>query len=214
MRNGTGSGSRWAGDGRVASSGSDEWFAAREGAAAKHATAPPLSTPAIATAAIARDPACRRRFCQRGLAEASPFAAGFFALGFCELFAGLFWFVCGFELLLAGLPPSVLEFGLLDAAPCPLTVMRSLTRRLPAKELAMRCAVCFSLPVCTAPPSSMVLSVTFTLSESLCRVGSFCSAFCIWLCSVAVSLMPTPVVVMLGAAGAPAFAPIALGWVD
>lgn len=190
------------------------WFAARDAQPQNMRLPDRLGPPAIATAAIARDPACRRRFCQRGLAEASPFAAGFFALGFCGLFAGLFWFVCGFELLLAGLPPSVLEFGLLDAAPCPLTVMRSLTRRLPAKELAMRCAVCFSLPVCTAPPSSMVLSVTFTLSESLCRVGSFCSAFCIWLCSVAVSLMPTPVVVMLGAAGAPAFAPIALGWVD
>lgn len=39
-----------------------------------------------------------------------------------------------------------------------------------------------------------MLSVTFTLTLSLRSVGSFCNAFWIWVCSVAVSFTPTPVV--------------------
>ena len=75
--------------------------------------------------------------------DASPFVFGVLALGFCELFGLL-----GFAELLAGLLPMLSEFGLLlEALPLPPTVMRSLTRRLPANELAMRRAVCFSLLV-------------------------------------------------------------------
>ena len=75
--------------------------------------------------------------------DASPFAFGLLALGFCELLLGLF--LSG---LLEGLFPMLLELGLLVVAfPLPPTVTRSLTRRLPAKELAMRRAVCFSFVV-------------------------------------------------------------------
>lgn len=139
------------------------------------------------------------------------------ALGFCELLLVLF----GFDELPAGLLSMPFEFGVVfDALPLPLRVMRSFTRRLPANELAMRRAVCFSFPVCTFPPTSIVLSVTFTLRLSFFKVGSLCRAFWIWLCKVAVSLAPTPAVVVEGApaipgvpvgfAEAPALAPIAL----
>lgn len=81
----------------------------------------------------------------RGLVDASPFAAGLLALGFCELLGVGLGLLLG---LLDGLVPMLPEFGLeFEAAPFPLTVIRSFTRRLPANELAMRRAVCFSLPV-------------------------------------------------------------------
>jgi hypothetical protein len=105
--------------------------------------------------------------------------------------------------LRAGFPVKPLGL-LLEALPLPLTVTRSFTRRLPANELAIRRAVCFSLLVWTLPPSSIVLSLTFTLRLSLCNVGSFWSAFWIWLCRVAVSLTLTPVVAVEGAPAVPA----------
>ena len=76
----------------------------------------------------------------------------------------------------AGLLPRLLELGLLEAVPLPVSVMRSLTLRFPANELAMRRAVSFSLPFCTLPLSSIVVSVTLTLTLSLRKVGSFCRA--------------------------------------
>lgn len=74
-------------------------------------------------------------------------------------------------LLFVSPAPEVLE-----VLPRPLTVTRSRTRRFPAKELAMRLAVCFSLPVATLPLSSIEVSVTFTLTVSLRSVGSLCRA--------------------------------------
>jgi hypothetical protein len=105
----------------------------------------------------------------------------------------------GFEevpvaLLFVSLDPELL----LEALPRPLTVTRSRTRRFPAKELAMRSAVCFSLPVATLPLNSMDVSVTFTLIVSLRSVGSFCRAVCIWLCSVELSVLEAPIEDALG----------------
>jgi len=78
---------------------------------------------------------------QRGLVDASPRVFASFELGFCWLLFGLFW-------LLAGLFPMLFELEpVFEALPLPLTVTRSFTRRLPANELAIRCAVCFSFPV-------------------------------------------------------------------
>ena len=59
-----------------------------------------------------------------------------------------------------------------------------------------------------------MLSVTLTLTLSFFRVGSFCSAFWIWLCSVAVSFTLPPVVVadgpaVLGVGDVPALEPMA-----
>lgn len=118
----------------------------------------------------------------------------------------------GFEEVPAGLLFMSLDPGLLlDALPRPLTVTRSRTRRLPANELAMRFAVCFSLPVGTLPLSSMAVSVTFTLMVSLRSVGSFCSAVWIWLCKVELSVLDAPIEDALDglAPAAPAFAPTA-----
>lgn len=102
-----------------------------------------------------------------GFADASPFAFGLLALGFCAL--GLLLGFC----VAAGLLLNPGWAGALTAAPFPFKVTRSLTRRFPAKELAMRRAVSFSLLVCTLPLSSMVLSVTLTFTLSLRSVGSF-----------------------------------------
>lgn len=109
----------------------------------------------------------------RGFVDASPFAFGLFALGFCELFSlgVVLWLGLEFP---AGLLPIDPDEA---AAPFPATVTRSLTRRLPANELAIRRAVCFSFPFCTFPLSSMVLSVTLTFTLSFFSVGSFCRAF-------------------------------------
>ena len=62
-----------------------------------------------------------------------------------------------------------------ESLPLPVTVMRSITLRLPAYDCAMRPAVCFSLPVKTVPESSMVESVTFTLTVLLESRGSLFS---------------------------------------
>ena len=82
---------------------------------------------------------------QRGFVDASPrfFASSEF--WFCWLLFGLLLF--GLFWLLAGLATILFELELFEALPLPLTVMRSFTRRFPANELAMRDAVCFSLPV-------------------------------------------------------------------
>src|SRR5258706_13102364 len=83
---------------------------------------------------------------QRGFVDASPRVLASFEFWFCWLLLGLLLF--GLLWLLAGLVPMLFELGLLfEALPLPLTVMRSRTRRFPANELAIRWAVCFSLPV-------------------------------------------------------------------
>ena len=74
-----------------------------------------------------------------------------------------------------------------EALPLPVTVMRSTTLRLPAYDCAMRMAVCFSLPVETAPESSMVESVTLTLTLLLESRGSAFNLSWIVLCSDAES---------------------------
>jgi hypothetical protein len=143
------------------------------------------------------------------LLEASPLDAGFL-LVVLSLLLDFGELEFGFDevevaLLLMSLDPGLL----LDALPRPLTVTRSRTRRLPANELAMRFAVCFSLPVGTLPLSSMAVSVTFTLIVSLRSVGSFCSAVWIWLCSVELSVLEASVEDVLEGLvpAAPAFAP-------
>jgi len=82
-----------------------------------------------------------------------------------------------------------LLFGLLGlrfASPRPVTVRRSTTRRLPANELAIRFAVCLSLPVGTVPVSSMVSAVTLmTTPDRFC----FWNSVSIWLRSVAPSVV-------------------------
>jgi hypothetical protein len=148
---------------------------------------------------------------QRGLLEASPLDAGFL-LVVLSLLLDFGELELGFEEVPAGLLFMSLDPGLLlEALPRPLTVTRSRTRRFPAKELAMRFAVCFSLPVATLPLNSMDVSVTFTLMVSLRSVGSFCSAVWIWLCSVELSVLEAPIedVVEGLVPAAPALAPTA-----
>lgn len=53
----------------------------------------PATSPTAATSCLLA-PVTGGGSVYRGFADASPFAAGLLALGFCELFDGLFWFVC------------------------------------------------------------------------------------------------------------------------
>jgi hypothetical protein len=114
------------------------------------------------------------------LLEADPLDVGLLvvlSLAFGELESGfeLEFELAGFEAP-AALPVTSDPELLLDVLPRPLTVTRSRTRRFPAKELAIRFAVSFSLPVGTLPVSSIAISLTLTLMVSPCSVGSFCSA--------------------------------------
>ncbi len=74
--------------------------------------------------------------------------------------------------------------------PMPPTVILSTTLRLPAYDWAMRLAVWRSLPVATLPLSSIFVSVTFTITLLLLRVGSFFNAFSTCDLSCSVSFWP------------------------
>lgn len=91
----------------------------------------------------------------------------------------------------------VVELGLAFSTPRPVTVTRSTTLRLPAKDCAMRFAVCFSLPVATEPESSMVSPVTLTSTLDPASVGSALIAVSILGCrSVSAEPVIAPVVLL------------------